>query len=201
MPDKRTHVSPTQVPKHLRGERSRFAQWFGRTLLQLGGWRVEGEIPNVERLLICAAPHTSNWDFVWGMAAILGMNAKVRWIGKHSIFKPGVRRLMTWLGGISVDRSQPKTVVEDIAKMVERDNGVVIVVTPEGTRKKVARWKTGFLRIADAADCTILLGALDFPSKRIILGEVFQPSGDNEADIVEIKDYYRQFTGRRPELF
>lgn len=189
------------VPAHLRAQRSSFARWLGRTVLQISGWKIEGEIPDRDRLIICGAPHTSNWDFVFGMAALLAMNARVHWMGKDSIFKPGVRWFMKWLGGIPIDRANPQGIVENIAQMVREEHGVVILVTPEGTRKKVERWKTGFLRIAQATDSTVLLAAIDFPSRRIVLDRTFQPSGDHERDIQEIKQYYSQFKGKHPELF
>ena len=89
MPNKGYPATQEQVPEHLRGTRGALARCFGRTVLNLFGWRVVGNIPNVKRLLIIAAPHTSNWDFVFAMAAVLGLNLRVRWLGKHTIFKPG----------------------------------------------------------------------------------------------------------------
>ena len=84
---------------------------------------------------------------------------------------------------------------------VKKDSGVVIVVAPEGTRKKSPKWKSGFLRIAEKNNCKIQLGALDFPNKRIVLGDVFEPTGDNQADIAAIIEYYGQFKGKHPDQF
>ena len=111
MGDKPRVVCGQQCPEHLRANRSALAQWCGRSVLKLFGWRVEGRIPNVERLLIIGAPHTSNWDFVYAMATILGLNIRLRWLAKHTIFKPGVRWFMEWLGGIPINRSKPQDVV------------------------------------------------------------------------------------------
>ena len=201
MSDKPLVVSQQQCPEHLRANRSAFSQWFGRTILKLFGWHVEGQIPNLKRILIIGAPHTSNWDFVYAMATILGLNLRLRWLGKHSIFKPGVRWFMKWLGGIPINRSKPQDIVKNIAKLVEREKGIVIGLAPEGTRNKVEKWKNGFLRIAKKNNCVIQLGALDFANKRIVLGKLFEPTGDNEADIAAIIDYYQQFTGKYPDQF
>jgi len=144
MSDKPLVVSEQQCPEHLRANRSAFAQWFGRSVLKLFGWRVEGQIPNLQRLLIIGAPHTSNWDFVYAMATILGLNIRMHWLAKHTIFKPGVRWFMEWLGGIPVNRSKPQHVVANVADLVERERGIVIGLAPEGTRKKVDSGKMAF---------------------------------------------------------
>lgn len=169
MSSKPVIVSQDMTPVHLRANRSAFAMWFGRTILRVLGWRVEGEIPNLERILIIGAPHTSNWDFVYAMAAILALNIKLRWLGKHTIFKPGVTWFMEWLGGIPVNRSKPESIVDNVARLVEKDKGIVIGLAPEGTRKKVETWKTGFLRIAEAIDCKILLSVWIFRASALCL--------------------------------
>ena len=107
MSEKVTPVSQDQCPEHLRTNRSALTRWFGRTFYRLIGWTLEGKIADVERVLIIAAPHTSNWDFVYGITAVLGINARVRWLGKHTIFKFGLGIVMRWLGGIPVNRDNP----------------------------------------------------------------------------------------------
>ena len=194
-------VSEDQCPEHLRTNRSSFTRWFGRTFYRAIGWNLEGKIADAQRVMVVAAPHTSNWDFVYGICVILGINARVRWLGKHSIFKFGVAWFFRWLGGIPVNRAKPDAVMGYVDKAVKKDNGLIIVVAPEGTRKKATKWKTGFLRIAKKNNCVIQLGALDFGNKRIVLGDVFEPTGDNEADIAAIIEYYRQFKGRYPDQF
>ena len=201
MPNKGYPATQEQVPEHLRGTRSALARCFGRTVLNLFGWRVVGNIPNVKRLLIIAAPHTSNWDFVFAMAAVLGLNLRVRWLGKHTIFKPGVIWFMRWLGGIPTNREQPEDIVQYVADLSNRENGVAIGLAPEGTRAKVSRWKTGFLRIAKLLDCPILLISLDFQGKQFIIGDLYQPTGDSEADLVAIKEYYSGFQAKYPDKF
>ncbi len=201
MTKKQVSVSQDQTPVHLRANRSAFAQWFGRTVLDVFGWRVVGELPNLERVLVIGAPHTSNWDFVYAMAAILGLNLKLRWLGKHTIFKFCVTWFMNWLGGIPVNRGKPESIVENVARLVERDKGIIIGIAPEGTRKKVEKWKTGFLRISTALDCPLFLVGLDFPNKLIVLDQLFYPTGDNDADIATLKAFYGKYTGKYPDQF
>ena len=199
MSDKPLVVSEQKCPEHLRANRSAFAQWFGRSVLKLFGWRVEGQIPNLQRLLIIGAPHTSNWDFVYAMATILGLNIRMHWLAKHTIFKPGVRWFMEWLGGIPVNRSKPQHVVANVADLVERERGIVIGLAPEGTRKKVDKWKNGFLRMAEATGCTIFMIGMDFAGKRVVLGDTFEPTGNHEADLAAIMEHYKRYNGKFPE--
>jgi len=194
-------VSQEQCPAHLRANRSALTRWIGRTFYRSIGWNLEGSLADAERLLVVAAPHTSNWDFVFGITAVLGINARIGWLGKHTIFVPGFGWFMRWLGGIPVNRDKPEAVMSYVDEAVKKDNGLIIVVAPEGTRGKSKKWKSGFLRIAKNNNCTIQLGALDFPNKRIVLGDVFEPTGDNEADIAAIIQYYNQFKGKYPDQF
>ena len=190
-----------QVPEHLRADRSAFTRWFGKTFLRVFGWRVEGSIADAERVLVTAAPHTSNWDAVFGIAAVLGLNVRLHFLGKHTIFVPGLKWFMRWLGGIPVNRQNPEGVIDHVNQLVSKYEGIVIVIAPEGTRKKAEKWKSGFLRIAEANDCKIQMGALDFKNKRIVLGDLYEPTGDNQADIENIKQWYTQFQGKFPDQF
>ena len=189
-----------QTPQHLRSNRSQISQWIGRTVLKSMGWKVAGSIPNEKRILIVAAPHTSNWDFVIGMGALLGLNAKIRWIGKHTLFKPGISWFFRWLGGIPVNRKNPASLIEDVSNMIKKDRGLMIGVAPEGTRKKINRWKTGFLRIAKTTQSKILFISIDSPSKTIkIASTLFTPTEDKENDLEFVKSYFRNFKGINPD--
>ena len=189
-----------QTPEHLRSNRSKISQWIGRTVLKSMGWKVAGSIPNEKRILIVAAPHTSNWDFVIGMGALLGLNAKIRWIGKHTLFKPGISWFFRWLGGIPVNRKNPASLIEDVSNMIKKDRGLMIGVAPEGTRKKINRWKTGFLRIAKTTHSKILFISIDAPSKTIqIASTLFTPTEDKENDLEFVKSYFRNFKGINPD--
>ena len=190
-----------QTPEHLRSNRSQISQWIGRAVLKSMGWKVAGSIPNEKRILIVAAPHTSNWDFVIGMGALLGLNAKIRWIGKHTLFKPGFSWFFRWLGGIPVNRKNPASLIEDVSNMIKKDRGLMIGVAPEGTRKKINRWKTGFLRSAKTTQSKILFISIDAPSKTIkIASTLFTPTEDKENDLEFVKSYFRNFKGINPDL-
>ena len=192
-------VSEDQIPKRLQGNRTRFLKLVGRLGINLSGWTVKGMVPDEERIVIIAAPHTSNWDFILAMLAILGLNINIRWLGKDSIFKPGFKWFFNWLGGIPVNREDPNALIDNVVKIVEKEKAIAIAMTPEGTRKKVVRWKTGFLRIAKLTKAKILLISIDSPTKIIQIGSIFEPTGDTELDLNFIQDYYQNFKGINPE--
>jgi len=192
-------VSENQVPIHLRARRSRFSRYFAKRTLRIFGWQVSGNIPNEERIVVVAAPHTSNWDFIIAMLTILALNANLKWIGKSSIFKPGFRWFFKWLGGIPVDRDNPSTLIDEVKEIVAREKGVIIGVAPEGSRQKVMRWKTGFLRIAGLTRSKILFFAVDAPNKCIVIGDIFIPTGKVEEDLEFVKNYFMNYKGINPE--
>ena len=192
-------ISENQIPKRLRGNRSKLLRKFGRFGINMSGWSIKGKIPDEERIVLIAAPHTSNWDFILAMLAIFGLNINLRWLGKHSIFKPGFKIFFEWLGGIPVYRDDPSSLIENVVNIVNEEKSIVIAMTPEGTRKKVKRWKTGFLRIAEQTNSKILLISIDAPTKIIKIGKIFNPSGDNEKDLAYIQKYYSAFRGIRAQ--
>ena len=114
-----------------------------------------------------AGPHTSNWDFFLALAFIFGLNLNVYWVGKHTLFKNGFSKLMRKLG-IPVDRASPEQLMDDVSAIIKKHQGVIIAISPEGTRKKVKRLKSG-LRIAKTTNSQILLAGIDFESKLIHL--------------------------------
>ncbi len=201
MNEKLPLITDNDVPSYHRGKRGAFSRWLGRSILRLMGWEVEGVFPQQRKLIIVAAPHTSNWDFVFGMAAILALNLHCNWMGKHTIFRKPFAGMMRWLGGIPVYRERPEGIAEQMAGHIKNADAMLLVITPEGTRSKVENWKTGFLRISSAAECDILLASLDFAKKRIRVGDVFSTSNDVEQDVTRVREYFSQFTPRHPDRF
>jgi len=188
------------IPEHLRAYRPRHIRWLGKFLMKISGWRTTGKLPIDQRVVLIAGPHTSNWDFVLAMSLILSLDVRIHWVGKHSIFKKGFRRLLKKMGGIPVNRVNPQALKSEIHNITKRYRGFMIAISPEGTRKKVERLKSGFLRIANETNSKILMVGVDFSNKTIEFGDFFIPSDDMEKDLKFIKDYFGNFTGKRPEL-
>jgi 1-acyl-sn-glycerol-3-phosphate acyltransferase len=170
----------------------------GRAALALLRWRIEGELPNLPRCVIIIAPHTSNWDFVIGLATLLALDLRVTWLGKHQIFRGPFRPLLRRLGGVPVDRSAPGGVVEQAAAVLAPPNSVFLAVAPEGTRRKVERWKSGFWRIARAAGVPILPVAFDYRTRAVVLGEPYTPTADYEADLAALQGRFSAEMARNP---
>ena len=188
-----------QIPEQFRASHPILLQKIGKFFLTITGWKFKGDIPRSDRIILVAGPHTSNWDFLLALAFIFGLNLNVFWIGKHTLFKNGFSKIMRKLGGIPVDRASPELLMNEVSYIVKKQQGVIIAISPEGTRKKVERLKSGFLRIAKTTNSQILLAGIDFESKLIHLGKLFQPSGNTESDLLNVHNYFRQFKGKRPE--
>ena len=189
-----------QIPQQFRASHPILLQKIGKFFLTITGWKFKGDIPRSDRIILVAGPHTSNWDFLLALAFIFGLNLNVFWIGKHTLFKNGFSKIMRKLGGIPVDRASPELLMNEVSHIVKKQQGVIIAISPEGTRKKVERLKSGFLRIAKTTNSQILLAGIDFESKLIHLGKLFQPSGNTESDLLNVHNYFRQFKGKRPEF-
>ena len=188
------------IPEHLRANRPRVVRWLGKFLMKISGWKTIGQLPKDQRVVLIAGPHTSNWDFVLAMSLILSLDVRIHWVGKHSIFKKGFRRLLKKMGGIPVNRVNPQALKNEIYNITEKYRGYIIAISPEGTRKKVERLKSGFLRIANETNSKIMMVGVDFSNKTIDFGDFFNPSGDTDKDLKFIKDYFGNFTGKHPEL-
>ena len=186
------------VPNIYQAKRPTILNLIAKTVLNFTGWKITGKLPNEKRIVVVCAPHTSNWDFIFGMILVLAIDIKVKFLAKKSIFVPIFRILLNKLGGIPVDRDNPELLVQKISDYSKNNEGVLIAVTPEGTRKKVTKWKTGFLRIAKISDSIILPLGIDYPSKTFTLEKVFNPTGENEKDIIALKFILKNYIGRHP---
>lgn len=169
---------------------------LARLFMRTTGWRCEGENPSAGKYVIVMAPHTSNWDFLYFLAATLVFRLDVRWLGKDTLFAGPLSPVTKWLGGVPVDRSEARGIVPDAVTFLDRNSNAALAIAPEGTRSRVKHWKTGFYRIAVEADVPVLLSWLDYPSKTAGLGPLFQPTGDMEADIQSMRDFYKPWRGK-----
>jgi len=199
-------VSRKQIPNKYRASRPKIVQWLAKWFLRIFGWKVEGVVPPIsgnENLILIAGPHTSNWDGVFGFAAILGLDAKITFFGKYTLFnKPILGRFLKYMGGIPVDKSKPGKGLTDVAiENMKKLNGSLIAMSPEGTRAKTEKMKSGFLRIAKAVEGQIFLGAFDFGNKKILLDKFYNPSGNIEKDLAWVREYFMQYQAKRPENY
>lgn len=188
------------IPANLPRRHSNLGQKFGLWLLKLlGGWSMKGELPAHKKMVIAVAPHTSNQDFFVGIAAALALDLKIRFLGKHSIFVWPVKGLLMSLGGIPVDRSHPHGVVGQVVAEFNQSETLLLGLSPEGSRKKVDNWRSGFWFIAKQANVPVCLVGLDYKNKQLVFGPSFT-TGENFADdLQQMRAFFQQMTAKYPE--
>ncbi|MCB0794481.1 MAG: 1-acyl-sn-glycerol-3-phosphate acyltransferase [Flavobacteriales bacterium] len=174
---------------------------FSGLMFWLLGWRIEDHRPpGLRQYIVVVAPHTSNMDFFIGLfTRSLARMGDVKYLAKKELFRPPLGWFFRAAGGFPVDRSKSTDLVEQVAGFFRADPDFKIAITPEGTRKRVEKWKTGFHRIARAADVPVILAAMDYGRKVVSFSDVFPLTDDLEADVERMKDHFRQVRGRHPE--
>jgi 1-acyl-sn-glycerol-3-phosphate acyltransferase len=190
-----------EIPSNWEPFGNAFTRWLGRTVLKTMGWSVKGEFPNEPKLMFAVAPHTSNWDFIVGLFTMFAIGFKINWLGKHSMFKWPLKRLMESMGGVPVYRHAPQGFVEQVAEQFRKHERLHIAIAPEGTRSKVGKLKSGFLRMATAAEIPVFRVSLDYANKQVVLGDLFYPTGDIEKDERACYEWYGQFGAKFPEKY
>ncbi len=170
-------------------------------LLKLFGWKTLENIPGEKKYVVVVAPHTSNWDFVWGQLFYFSLGIRARIMIKKELFYFPLGNMLRALGGVPVDRSGDTDIVDQMIRELSINDSFILVLTPEGTRSRAAVWKTGFHRIARGADVPVVLGFIDYKRKELGTAGFFYPSGDVEADMNRIKKFYENITPRYPEKF
>lgn len=178
---------------------NRVTQAIAIFLLWLAGWRMEGEIPDEPKMVAIGAPHTSNWDMLLGMVGMYAVRLRIAWMVKHTAFRWPLVRLLRWLGGVPIDRRGPQGTVGSMVETFRRRDKLILVILPEGTRRPVQRWKTGFYHIANGADAPILLVKFDYGRKSVRFGPTVRPTGNADADIRALQAEYWDVRGKFPQ--
>lgn len=181
---------------------------LSRIIFFIFGWKIDDHLQaDFRRCVMIASPHTSNWDFVFARAAFALMGIPVRFTVKKEWTAFPFNLFMNPLGAIAIDRSprrpgeQRKSMTEAMIDLFKENDELVVLVTPEGTRKKVTKWKTGFYHVAVGAGVPVALGYLDYKNKIAGVGKIVTPSGDMHKDLKEIMDFYKSIPPKHPDLF
>lgn len=162
------------------------------------GWTEFNANPALRKCVVIAAPHTSNWDFVFFLGAATALDIPLSFLGKKSLFRWPFGSALRELGGLAVDRSSSQNYVQSIAEEFERRDDFMLTIAPEGTRSAVARWKTGFYHIAVQARVPLVLGMMDYARKRVGLAEAFWPTGNYAEDMKKVLAFYQTTTPKYP---
>jgi 1-acyl-sn-glycerol-3-phosphate acyltransferase len=183
---------PAQAPKL----NSRFWPWLMRSLLRLSGWRLLGALPDVPKVIIIGAPHSSYWDGVWGLMMKIGLGININIMIKREVLDGPLGIILRPIGLIPINRSAALNVVGQMVQRFQQYEQMWLGITPEGTRKRVTQWKSGFLRIAHEANVPIQTLFIDYPSKTFTLGPLVHASEDPDADMATIRALFRPYRGK-----
>lgn len=171
-------------------------------ILRMTGWHTDGSLPEtIMKAVIVSAPHTSYLDFVIGRLTFWVVRINIRFLIKKEAFFFPFGILLRMLGGIPVERTSGNRIVNHVIRLFHENESLMVVITPEGTRKRVAEWKKGFYLIALRAQVPIALSYINYANKTGGIGPIIYPSGNYEKDIQLIQDFYRDKKGRHPERF
>jgi 1-acyl-sn-glycerol-3-phosphate acyltransferase len=175
--------------------KSRLAKW----ILRRGGFELVGRRPEAEHTVMIAYPHTSNWDFPIALLIGWALELNMRWLGKKEMFPPVIGALWRRLGGIPVDRSSAGSIVEDLTELFNPGERITITVPVSGTRGHTPHWKSGFYRIARAANVPVVPAFVDYTAKTCGAGEPIELTGDVSADMDLFREFYAGIEGKHPE--
>jgi len=170
-----------------------------RAWLKLANFKPGGRPPDVPKYIIVAAPHTSNWDFIYFLLLAFYFRVPAAWMGKDALFRGPFGAFFRWTGGIPVDRSKSNRLVDQAIELFNESKTVILVIAPEGTRKLAKSWKSGFYHIADGAKVPIAMGFLDYGKRVGGFGPIFSTTGDIQLDLGAFRAFYRDEMARFPD--
>lgn len=174
---------------------------LSKFVIRVYGWRYEGRLPDIEKYVMIVAPHTSMWDFFWGKLFFIIHGLKTYFLMKKGMFFFPLGFILKAMGALPVHRGGQSYLVGSILKYFRAKDPFILIITPEGTRKKTEKWKAGFYYIAQKAEVPVVLGYLDYKKRVFCIGPVITPTGDIKKDMKEIRPFYKDVKGKYPENF
>jgi 1-acyl-sn-glycerol-3-phosphate acyltransferase len=177
-----------------------FSRWLGRVVLRMMGWRLVGAIPDLPKMVLIGGPHTSNMDGVIAIIALTTLGLRASTMIKDSAFHGLLGIVLRWFGAIPINRRSPKGVVGQTVDAFNDNAQFLLVIAPEGTRSAPKEWKRGFYHVAQNAGVPIVPAGADYKRKTVTFGPPLTPSGDYEADLRKLLEFYRDHSSpRHPE--
>ena len=175
-------------------------RWLGDAILKMMGWTLTGKLPDRKQLIVIGGPHTSNWDLFLVIGTMLSLGLKFSWMMKKTAFFWPLGNIWKALGGIPIDRKAKTGMIDQMKARFERGDSIWLGITPEGTRSKVERYKTGYLRIAKGVGVPLFIVGIDSVNKRVVLDRLWDPTGEIDAENTAIKSYIEStYIGINPE--
>jgi len=191
---------PSQLPQCMPHLRDNWRRRTCRGVLRLCGWSWAGNLPDVPQAVLIAAPHSSWWDGIWGLLMKVGIGADVKFMAKQELFRGPLGSVLRRLGGMSIDRAAAKGVVEQMVDQFARHESFWLGMAPEGTRKAVKRWRSGFWHIAHDANVPIVTAFFNYADKTIGVGPLFHTTADMDADLQRLRELYAPYKGKHRDV-
>jgi len=174
-------------------------RWLSYRTFTLMGWKVKGGLPDLPKMVIIGAPHTSNWDFFLFLAAIHHFDIKAKFLAKHSLFRSPFGWMFRKVGGIPVDRARAGGIVRQVKAALDEHEEMILVVAPEGTRRAAPRWKSGFVEIAEGAQVPVVFAGVDGENKVLTIGDP-EVVGHDRGDFMDrVRAFYADQPGINPQ--
>lgn len=192
---------PLQLPPQVPRFPDRLIRKLCRWIVLRSGWRLAGEFPDVPKVVLIAAPHSSWWDGVWGLLFKVALGIDVSFMAKRELFRGPLGWILRKLGGVPIERGMAHGIVDQMVERFTGNERFWLAIAAEGTRKPVKKWKTGFWHIAHRAEVPVLTVYFHYPEKIIGIGPLFATTGDLEADMAAIRAFYRPWQGRHRGTF
>lgn len=174
-------------------------RWLAALILRLLGWQTVYTPAPGPKSVVAVYPHTSNWDFPLGVLFKSKHRMAIKWAGKDSLFRGPMKPLFLWLGGVPINRRERTGMIAQLSAAFSRSERLCVCIAPEGTRAHTDHWKTGFYRLALAAQVPLGLAFIDYGKKRIGVERWIELSGDEAADLALLRAYYADMVGRHPQ--
>jgi 1-acyl-sn-glycerol-3-phosphate acyltransferase len=184
------------VPPRTPRRHSKLVRALARGAMRIGGWRMAGAFPDLDKVVMIAAPHSSAWDAIWGLLVKVGLGLDIKFMAKQELFWWPLGNLLRALGGLPTDRHAPNGVVGQMVQRYRDSEKFWMVLAPEGTRKRVEKWKTGFWHVAVGAGVPVVCVYFHYPERIVGIGETMTMSGNLDADMARIREYYKPFQGK-----
>lgn len=196
--DYTTPMALPKLPPLVPTEGGPVSRGLGAAVLRTLGWHVEGEFPDLPKMVCIMVPHTSNWDFVVAVAFKFALGIRAVWIGKHTLFVWPFGVLLRRIGGMPVERSSRHAFVQRLADEFARREQMIFALAPEGTRKRVERWRSGYWHVAHTARVPIVPVGFDFARRVVVIGAPLHTTESQADDEQRLREFAQRITPRHP---
>lgn len=187
-----------QLSESMPRRGNRVSKWLGRVLMRLCRWKIEGELYQSSKFIFVMGPHTSWWDFTTNFGVLLALGLNASWFIANKYTQGSIGKLLAIVGAVPVERGSRSDMVGQMVQQFDQER-FVLAIFPEGTRKPVDRWKTGFWHIAKRAQVPVQLVAVDYAKRATVFGPVIELSDNLESDVQIMRAYFKTVTAKHPE--